>query len=86
MPLEEARASLAADAEYFEKHYGPDVPARLVVTRGRPKKGTIVEAGKVHAVRLPDSLWEAAKKKAARLGVSANAAVQLALREWASRT
>lgn len=85
VPLEEGRASLAADAAYFEKNYGPNVPARLVRPRGRPKKGVVVEAGKVHSVRVPESLWAAAKKKAGRLGVSPNAAVQLALRAWAGR-
>jgi len=65
---------------------GPDVPARLIRPRGRPRKGVTVEAGKVHTVRVPDSLWSAARKKADQLGVSVNAALQLALRDWTTRT
>jgi hypothetical protein len=80
VPLEELEKNLDRDASYAEKHFGPDVPR--LIPRGRPRKGTVVEAGKVHTVRVPGSLWNAAKCQAERLGLSPNAAVQLALRAW----
>ena len=85
VPVEEVMKNYAAEAAHFDKVLGPDVPARLIRPRGRPRKGVTVEAGKVHTVRVPDSLWQAAKARAAELGLTANAAVQLALRDWALR-
>ncbi len=84
VPIEELEKNLDADAAWAEKHYGPNVPR--ITPRGRPRKGTAVEAGAVHTVRVPDSLWKAAKRKAERMGLTSNAAVQLALRAWMEQT
>jgi hypothetical protein len=86
VPLEEARASHAADAAYFDKHFGPDVPARLIRPRGRPKKGTPPAKSTSRTVRMADAAWETAGVLAKKIGVSRNAVLQLAVLNLAGRT
>jgi len=86
VPLDEARASHAADAAYFDKHLGPDVPARLVRPRGRPKKGTPTAKSTSRTVRMADAAWETAGALAKKIGVSRNAVLQLAVLDMAGRT
>ena len=85
VPLEEARASHAADAAWFEKHLGPDVPARLIRPRGRPKKGTAPAKSTSRTVRMADSAWDTAGALAKRIGVSRNAVFQIAVMKLAER-
>jgi hypothetical protein len=86
VPLEEARASHAADAAYFDKHLGPDVPARLIRPRGRPKKGTPPAKSTSRTVRMADAAWDTAGALAKKIGVSRNAVLQLAVLHMAGRT
>jgi hypothetical protein len=86
VPLEEARASHAADAAYFDKHLGPDVPARLIRPRGRPKKGTPPAKSTSRTVRMADAAWDTAGALAKKIGVSRNAVLQLAVLNMAGRT
>jgi hypothetical protein len=85
VPLEEARASLAADAAWAEKHIGPDVPARLVLSRGRPKKGSAPTPSAARSVRMQVSLWKGISARADELGISTNAALQMAAAAWMAR-
>ena len=82
VPLDELRASHAADAAWFEKHLGPEVPAQLL-RPGRPRKGAKTEPTKPHSVRIEDTVWSAVAKKAERLGISVNAAIRQAALIWA---
>ncbi len=82
VPLEELRRTQAADAAYFERRYGPDVPP-LLSRPGRPRKGAKTEPTKPHSVRIEDSVWSAVAKKAERLGISVNAAIRQAALGWA---
>jgi hypothetical protein len=63
---------------------GPQVSA-LLTPQGRPRKGQIVEAAEVHALRVKPSIWEEFTAKAHEVGLTPNAAAQLALLEWAKR-
>lgn len=44
-----------------------------------------VEAAVVHTIRIKPSVWRSFAVKAEAAGLSANAAVQLALQDWARR-
>ncbi len=74
-----AREALAAETEL-----GPHVPP-LLTPQGRPRKGEIVEAAVVHALRVKPSIWDNFAAKARTAGLTPNAAAQLALMEWAKR-
>jgi len=45
----------------------------------------VVEAAVVHTIRVKPSIWRSFAVKAEAAGLSANAAVQLALQDWARR-
>jgi hypothetical protein len=85
VPLKVSRASQAADAKWVEENLGPDVPARLVRPRGRPKKGTPPVRSTSRTVRMPDAAWDTASVLAKRIGVSRNAVLQLAILNLANR-
>ena len=82
--IEEAERTLDADAAYFEKHYGPDVPP-LTRPRGRPKKGTAPTHSTSRTVRMDDAAWEKAAALAKRIGVTRNAVLQIAVLKLAAR-
>ncbi len=84
VPVAEIMKSYDAEVAWAEKHYGPDVPP--LTPRGRPRRGVKTEPSKVHAVRIKESAWQAFCAKAKAAGLTANAALQLALRDWTSRT
>ncbi len=73
------RVVQAAEAEL-----GPQVPS-LLTPQGRPRKGQVVEAAEVHALRVKPSIWHEFSSKAHEVGLTPNAAAQLALLEWAKR-
>ena len=80
VPLDEAKRTRAKDAAWVEMHLGTSVPR---ITRpGRPRKGTIVEAGRVHSIRVPDSDWAALQARAKAAGLSTNKAIRLAVLSW----
>lgn len=83
VPVEEVMKNYAAEAAEADRRYGPHVPP--LTPRGRPRKGTKVEGSKVHSVRLGVSVWAVLERKAKALRITPNAAVQLAVREWAER-
>ena len=85
VPLKAARASHAADAKWVEENLGPDVPARLIRPRGRPKKGTPPAKSTSRTVRMADAAWDTAGALAKRIGVSRNAVLQLAVLKMANR-
>jgi|BarGraNGADG00212_2_1021979.scaffolds.fasta_scaffold147889_1 hypothetical protein len=86
VPLQELRRAQAADAAWFEKHLGPDVPPLLLRPRGRPKKGTPPAKSTSRTVRMADAAWETAGALAKKIGVSRNAVLQLAVLDMAGRT
>ena len=55
---------------------------RVIVTRGRPKKGE--EQGPTHprSVRFPDSVWRQLEGAARAQGLTLHAALRTAVMEW----
>ena len=82
VPVEKIEKSFKREAAAADRRYGPHVPP--LVPRGRPRKGTKVEKSSSHSVRMTESVWDAARVRAKALGISTNAAVQLAVMEWTS--
>jgi hypothetical protein len=80
VPLQEAKQARAGDAAWIERRFGPGVPR--ITRRGRPRKGTKVEPGKVRSVRVADSVWDALRASAEATGLSTNAALRLAVLSW----
>ena len=76
--------SFAREAKAAEAELGPQIPA-LLTPQGRPRKGQLVEAAEVHALRVKPSIWQDFAAKAQAAGLTPNAAAQLALMEWAKR-
>jgi len=83
VPLREAKRARARDAVWIEERFGPGVPR--ITRRGRPRKGTKVEPGKVRSVRVADSVWDALRASAEATGLSTNAALRLALLSWTGK-
>jgi hypothetical protein len=81
---EAVQADYAREVRAVEAELGPQVPA-LLTPQGRPRKGQVVEAAVVHTIRIKPSIWRSFAVKAEAAGLSANAAVQLALQDWARR-
>lgn len=81
---EAVQANYAREVQAVETALGPHVPA-LLTPQGRPRKGQIVEAAEVHALRVKPSIWQDFASKAQAAGLTPNAAAQLALMEWARR-
>jgi hypothetical protein len=82
--IAEMEATLDREAAWAEAHYGPQVMGRIT-GRGRPRKGVEIEPTVPHSIRIQPSLWGLVKAKAKELGISTNAAFQLAVIEWAGR-
>ena len=82
--VEEIEKNLEAEVAWADAHFGPHVPP--LTRRGRPRRGTKTEPSKVHAVRLKESTWAALRARAKAAGLTTNAAVQLAIAAWASRS
>jgi hypothetical protein len=70
------------------KNYAAEAAAAdaLILRRGRPKKGTAPTPSAARSVRMQISLWEGVRARAKALGISTNAALQLAAAEWTART
>jgi len=81
---EAVQADYAHEAMEAESELGPDVPP-ILTPQGRPRKGQTVEAAEVHAIRIKPTIWLSFALKAKAAGLTPNAAVQLALMEWAKR-
>lgn len=75
------QANYAREVLQAEAELGPQVPA-LLTPQGRPRKGQCVEAAEVHALRVKPSVWQDFATKAKAVGLTPNAAAQLALMEW----
>ncbi len=82
VPFEEIENNFKREAADADRLYGPHV--RPLVPRGRPRMGAKVEKSSSHSVRMTESVWRAARTRAKTLGISTNAAVQLAVIEWTS--
>jgi hypothetical protein len=82
--IEEIKARYLHDVVEVEAELGPHVPP-LLTPQGRPKKGNVVEAAEVHALRVKPSVWKDLVAKAKKAGLTPNAAAQLALMEWSRR-
>ena len=80
----EMEANLDREAAWAEARYGPQVHERIT-GRGRPRRGVKIEPTVPHSIRIQPSLWELVRGRAKALGISTNAAFQLAVREWAGR-
>jgi hypothetical protein len=78
------QAGYAREVRTVETELGPQVPA-ILTPQGRPRKGEVVEAAEVHALRVKPSIWRDFASKAKAAGLTPNAAAQLALLEWAKR-
>ena len=78
------QAAYAREVRAVEAELGPQVPP-ILTPQGRPRKGQIVEAAEVHALRVKPSIWQDFASKAKTAGLTPNAAAQLALLEWAKR-
>lgn len=78
------QGNYAQEVRAAEAELGPHVPA-LLTPQGRPRKGLVVEAAEVHALRVKPSIWQEFSSKAREVGLTPNAAAQLALLEWAKR-
>ncbi len=83
VPVADLEKNFAVIAAEADRLYGPHVPP--LTPRGRPRKGTTVEKTASHTVRIAESVWKAAQARAEALGISTNAAVQLAVRQWSDR-
>jgi len=81
---EAIQARYLDDVKDVEAELGPHVPP-LLTPQGRPKKGQVVEAAEIHALRVKPSVWLALVSKAKAAGLTPNAAAQLALMEWSRR-
>ena len=57
----------------------------LILRRGRPKKGSAPAPSVARSVRMQVSVWEMVTSRAKELGISTNAALQLAAAKWATR-
>ena len=79
--VEELLAGFDEEVARVEAKFGPQVHGRIV-RPGRPRKGTVTEPNGTHSLRVPDSVWDAMKAKAALAGVSLNQAANLAMLEW----
>ena len=84
--LSEARIHVPVDA--VMKNYAAEAAAAdaLILHRGRPRKGTAPTPSAARSVRMRISLWEGVSARAMALGISTNAALQLAAAEWMART
>lgn len=82
--IEEIQARYLKDVEDVEAELGPQVTP-LLTPQGRPRKGQAVEAAEIHALRVKPSVWLDLVAKAKAVGLSPNAAAQLALMEWSRR-
>ena len=80
----ELEANFDKEAAWAEAYYGPQVAGRIV-GRGRPRKGVEIEPTVPHSIRIQPSVWDMAKDRAKALGISTNAAFQLAVYEWARK-
>ena len=80
VPVEEVEKHFTREAAAADRRYGPHVAA--LVPRGRPRKGAVVERSASHSVRMAESVWASARDRAKALGITTNAAVQLAVIEW----
>ena len=80
VPLDEAKRMRAKDADWIESRLGPGVPR--ITSPGRPRKGLVVEPGRVHSIRVPDSAWAAFQARAKAAGMSTNQAIRLAVLSW----
>lgn len=80
----EVEANFEQEVAWAESNYGPQIPGRLT-GRGRPRKGTTVEPTEPHSIRIQPSLWAVVQAQAQALNISTNAALQLALRDWAGK-
>ncbi len=81
---EAVQTNYAREVPAAEVELGPQVPS-LLTPQGRPRKGQVLEAAKVHALRVKPSIWHEFSLKAHKVGLTPNAAAQLALLEWAKR-
>ena len=81
---EAVQANYPKVVEAIELELGPEVPP-LLTPQGRPRKGQVVEAAVVHALRVKPSIWQSFATKAKMAGLTPNAAAQLALMEWSKR-
>jgi hypothetical protein len=81
---EAVQANYAREVLEVETEIGPNVPP-LMTPQGRPRKGEIVEAAEVHALRVKPTIWQDFALKAKAAGLTPNAAAQLALMEWTRR-
>lgn len=82
VPVEKIEKNFKREAAAADRRYGPHV--RPPIPRGRPRKGARIEKSSSHSVRMSESVWDAARVRAKALGISTNAAVQLAVVEWTS--
>ena len=82
--ITELEANFEQEVAWAESKYGPHVIGRLT-GRGRPRKGTAVEPTEPHSIRIQPSLWANVQAQAQALNISTNAALQLALRDWARK-
>ena len=82
--IEEIQARYLHDVQEVEAELGPHVPP-LLTPQGRPRKGQVVEAAEIHALRVKPSVWRDLVAKAKAAGLTPNAAAQLALMEWSRR-
>ena len=80
----ELEANFDKEAAWAEANYGPHVKGRIT-GRGRPRKGVEIEPTVPHSIRIQPSLWGAVKVIAKNLGISTNAAFQIAVSEWAEK-
>ncbi len=83
VPVEAIEKNFEREAARADRRYGPHVPP--LVPRGRPRKGAKVEKSSSHSVRMAESVWKATRRRAKTLGITTNAAVQLAVIEWSHR-
>ncbi len=83
VPVDEIEKNFKREAAAADRRYGPHAPP--LVPRGRPRKGATVEKSTSHSVRMAESVWDAARMRARTLGITTNAAVQLAVIEWTAR-
>lgn len=83
VPVKKVEKNFGREAAEADRRYGPHVPP--LVPRGRPRKGVKVEKSATHSVRMPKFVLGAARVRARSLGITTNAAIQLAVIEWTDR-
>ncbi len=83
-----SEAKIHVPVAHVMKNFAAEAAAAdaLILRRGRPKKGSAPTPSVARSVRMQVSVWEKVSARAKELGISTNAALQLAAAKWTAKT